>query len=137
MAKNNSEEINFQQYVDGVKQKKISWKFFTAFIQDLSYSDINRLRKLNAMLLTELTMNYSDMDKFKYLNEILMIQFKNYVQREYDDFEMTENNHLEDSQDSNVDQISNEETFEETIKQISTKNDIHMPVGHEINDSMP
>ena len=113
MAKNNSEEINFQQYVDGVKQKKISWKFFTAFIQDLSYSDINRLRKLNAMLLTELTMNYSDMDKFKYLNKILLIQFKNHIEREYADCETSEDDCLEECQESNVDQILNEETTEE------------------------
>ena len=102
MAKKNSEEINFQHYVDGVKQKKISWNFFIRSIQDLSYSE---LRNLNAILLTELTMNYSDMDKLKYLNDILMIQFKNYIQREDDDFEITENDDLEDSQESNVDQI--------------------------------
>ena len=99
MAKNNSEEINFQQYVDGVKQKKLSWTLFIALTQDLS-SDINRLRKLNAILLTELTTNYSDMDKLKYLNEILMIQFKNHIKREYADFEITENDHLEDSVES-------------------------------------
>ena len=57
MAKNNSEEINFQNYIDGVKQKEISWKFFVDFIQDLSYSDNTRLRILNAMLLKELTIN--------------------------------------------------------------------------------
>ena len=57
MAKNNSEEIDFQLYVDGVKQKTLSWKFFSHLMQDLSHSDIDRLRKLNAILLTELTMN--------------------------------------------------------------------------------
>ena len=65
MAKNISEEIDFYQYVDGVKQRKLSWKLFIALMQDLSYKDINRLRKLNAILLTELTINYSDLDKFK------------------------------------------------------------------------
>ena len=125
MSKYKSEEINFQRFVDGVKQKEISWKFFTELMQDLSYSDINKLRNLNAILLIELTMNYSVMDRLKYLNEILMIQFKNHIEREFTDFGMTENNHLEDSQDSNID-LSNEETFEETTKQIST---------NEINDS--
>ena len=43
MAQNNSEEINFQQYVDGVKQKYISWNFFIAFVQDIT--NINKLRK--------------------------------------------------------------------------------------------
>ena len=40
--------------------------------------------------------------------------------------EISENDHHKDAQDSNV-----EETFEE----ISTNEDIQMPVGHEINDS--
>ena len=79
MAKINSEEINFQHYVDGVKQKKIPWNFFIDFIQDLSYSDKDRLRNLNAILLMELTMNSSDMEKLKYLNGILLIEFKNLV----------------------------------------------------------
>ena len=43
--------------------KRDSWNFFIDFVQDLSYSDISRLRKLNAILLMELTMNYSNMDK--------------------------------------------------------------------------
>jgi hypothetical protein len=117
MAKYNSEEINFKTLIDGVKQKEISWKFFTTLIQNLSYSDINKLRILNAILLTELTMNYSDIDKMKYLNEILMIQFKNHIQREHADFEMTENDHLEDSHDTD---ILNEETIDDTINEIST-----------------
>ena len=70
MAGNKSDEINFQQYVDGVKKNKLSWQFFIAVMQDLSYSDIKRLRIVNAILMTELTMNYSDMDKQKYLNEM-------------------------------------------------------------------
>ena len=80
MSQNNSEEINFQLYVDLVKQNKFPWNIFIDVMQDLSYSDINKLRKLNAILLTELTMNYSDIDKMKYLNELLMIQFKNHIQ---------------------------------------------------------
>ena len=72
MAKNKSEKFNFQHYVNGVKQKEISWKFFVDLMQDLSHSNIDRLRNLNAILLMELTMNYSDMDKLKYLNEILI-----------------------------------------------------------------
>ena len=57
MAKNNSKEINFQQYIEGVKQQKISWHFFINLMEDLTYSDITRLRNLNALLLIELTMN--------------------------------------------------------------------------------
>ena len=120
---NNSEEIDFKQLIDGVKQKEISWKFFIAFMQNLSFSDINRLRKLNAILLMELTMNYSDLDKMKYLNEILMIQFKNHIQIEqHDDLEKSENVHLGDEAHySNIDEISNEEIFEETIKWLAVE----------------
>ena len=110
MAKSNSDEINIQLYVDGVKQKTLSWKFFSHLMQDLSYSDIYRLRKLNAILLAELTMNYSDLEKSKYLNGILLIQFKNYI------LEMAENDHFEELQESYEDQISNEETFKETTE---------------------
>ena len=93
MEQNNSEEINFQHYVDGVKRKKLPWNFFIDLIQDLSYSDIKRLRKLNATLLMELTMNFSDIEKMKYLNGILLIQFKEYIQTKHD-FEMTENDYV-------------------------------------------
>ena len=81
-------------------------------MQDLSYSDIYRLRKLNAILLAELTMNYSysDLEKLKYLNGILLIQLKNYI------LEMAENDHFEELQESYEDQISNEETFKETTE---------------------
>ena len=40
MAKNNLEGINFQQYVDGVKEKKHSWKFFVSVMQDLTYHKV-------------------------------------------------------------------------------------------------
>ena len=108
MAKNNSKEINFQQYINGVKQQKISWHFFINVMEDLTYLDITRLRNLNALLLIELTMNKSDIDKMKYLNGILLIQFKNLLQTKYN-FEITENECLESSQEPNVDQVLNEE----------------------------
>ena len=40
-----------------------------------------------------------------------MIQFKNHIQKEHADFEITENDHLEEAQYSNVDQISYEDTL--------------------------
>ena len=68
MSQNNSEEINLQLYVDLVKQNKLNWNgIFINFMQDLSYSDMNRLRNLNTILMNELSM-----DTLKYLNEILM-----------------------------------------------------------------
>ena len=82
MAKNNSEEINFQLYVDLVKQNKFHWNIFIAVMQDLSYSDTDKLRNLNAILLNELTINYSDMDKLKYLNILLLTELKNSIQSE-------------------------------------------------------
>ena len=41
MSQNNSEEINFQLYVDLVKQNKLQWNIFINFMQDLSYTDID------------------------------------------------------------------------------------------------
>ena len=70
MAKNKSEEINFQQYVDSVKQKQIPRNIFINLLQDISNSDADRLRKLNAILLTELTLKHSNTEKLKYLNDI-------------------------------------------------------------------
>ena len=135
MAKNNSQEINFQKFVDGVKQKQISWNFFVDFIQDLSYSNVNSLRILNAILLKELTMNFSDIEKLKYLNEILLIQFKNYIQNVHG-YEMTENVHLEDLEDYNADQALNVEKFDETTLDISTYEGIQIPIVNEIQEDL-
>ena len=78
MSQNNSEEINFQYYVNLVKQNKLRWNTFIDVLQDLSYFDMHRFRNLNAILLAELTVHYSDLDRMKYLNGILLIEFKNY-----------------------------------------------------------
>ena len=51
-------------------------------MKDLSYSDRDRLRRLNAILVTELTMNFSDIEKLRYLNAILLTEFKNFIQKE-------------------------------------------------------
>ena len=50
MAKNKSEEINFQHYIGLLKQKIIPWNVYTDFMQDLSNSNLDRLRNLNAIL---------------------------------------------------------------------------------------
>ena len=83
MSKNSriSEEINFQHYVEAVKRKEITWNIFVDFIEDLSYSDINRLKNLNEILLMELTMDFSDLNRMKYLNVILLMEFKNSIQK--------------------------------------------------------
>ena len=68
-SRNNSEEINFQPYIDTVKNGEIPWNIFVKTMEDLSYTDINRLKCLNAVLLMELSMSHSDMDRLKYLNK--------------------------------------------------------------------
>ena len=85
---------NFQYYVDSVKHKKIHWNVFEKLMEDLSHSDMNRLKYLNAILLTELTVSYSDMDRMKYLNVILMTKFKDSIQIE-GNIEMSENEYFE------------------------------------------
>ena len=42
-----SEEIDFQHYVKAVKREEITLNIFINLIEDLSYSDINRLKKMN------------------------------------------------------------------------------------------
>ena len=41
VPKRNSQNYNFQYYVDTVKQKKIPWDVFVNFMEDLSFSDGN------------------------------------------------------------------------------------------------
>ena len=81
-SRNNSEEINFQPYIDTVKNGEIPWNIFVKTMEDLSYSDIKRLKCLNAVLLLELTMSHSDMDRLKYLNKILLKELKTISFRE-------------------------------------------------------
>ena len=49
-----SHDFNFQYYVDRVKQKEMHWHVFVKLMEDLSYSDMNRLKYLNTILLIEL-----------------------------------------------------------------------------------
>ena len=125
MANTNCEDINFQHYIDLVKQNQLHWNIFIDFMQDLSYSDKGKLRKLNAILLAEMTLNYSDMDKLKYLNKIFLNEFKNFIQP---DSENNENQQLEDLQES-------ESTYE-TSKDVSTENEIQIPIVEKIQDNL-
>ena len=125
MDKKNSEEINFQHYVDAVKQKNITWNLFVDFIKDLSYFDMDRLRHLNAILMAEFTVNCSNIDKMKYLNGILLIELKNDIERdEYNDFE---NEKLEDLQESIV-------LIEDTNKEMELNCEI-LPIVNENEDN--
>ena len=111
MAKNNFEEFNFQHYVDAVKQKRMDWNIFIDFMQDLSYEDRGRLRRLNAILLNELTINFSDIEKLKYLNIILLTEFKKDIQihKEYT-IEKIQSEDVENSMVSNSEEIFNKDT---------------------------
>ena len=75
-----SQEVNFQYYVDMVKQKEIAWHIFVKLMEDLSFWDVNRLNNFNEILLNELSISNSDMDRSKYLNGILMTKFKESIQ---------------------------------------------------------
>ena len=119
VSMNTSEEINFQTYVDLVKQKTITWNVFEDLLKAVAYSSIPRLKLLNAILLVELTTNYSDLDRLKYLNSILLTEFKEFMEKE-DDFHNTEKNvqfnEMQNS-DSNIEIIIKEEN-ETQIEQI-------------------
>ena len=77
-----SDKIHFQTYVESVKQRKIPWNIFEKLLKDYVYSDMERLKFLNAILLSELTKNYSEIDRSRYLNSILLPEFKEFIQRE-------------------------------------------------------
>ena len=117
---NNSEEIDLQNYVDSAKQRKIPWNIFVDLMKDLAYSNTVRLKILNAILLIELTSDFSDLDRLKYLNSLLLTEFKEFIERK-DNFLFTENEHFEESQNSDVvsdstDEIINEESETEIIQ---------------------
>ena len=124
--KHTSQDFNFQYYVDTVKQKKIPWNVFVKHMEELSYSDVNRLKHLNAILLTELTVSDSVMDRLIYLNVILMTKFKDYIQTE-DNVEMSENEDLEVSHKSTIDHDLNDET----ITEASSDREIQIPIVSE------
>ena len=119
MEKNNFEDIDFQYYVAAVKQKKIRWHVFVGLIQDFSYSDFKRLKILNAILLTELTMNNSDIEKLKYLNILLLSEFKKHILAE-NGLEISEHDFHQDLQ-------IEESEIDQTIQDMSTDiNEIKM-----------
>ena len=90
VSMNSSEQINFQSYIDSVKQRKTPWKIFENFMKDLTYSNIDMLSQLNTILLTELTINYSALEKSKFLNSILLTELKYSIESKAK-FEIIEN----------------------------------------------
>ena len=133
-SKHNTQDFNFQYYVDTVKQKRIPWDVFVNLMEDLSFSDVNRLKYLNAILLCELTNSYSDMDRLKYLNVILMNKFKDFIQLE-DDVEISENENLEVNPDLNDETIN--EISSDSESQISgVSNNISIPSENEKEEDL-
>ena len=118
--KHNNQDSNIQYYVNTVKQKKIHWDVFVKLMEDLSHSDMNKLKVLNEILLNELTISNTEMDGLKYLNVILMTKFKDSIQLEDDNVEIIENDPLEHYQTvtPTFDYDLNEETNEEISKMI-------------------
>ena len=124
-------EFDFQPYIDSVKQKIIPWHLFEKTMIDLSRSNIQRLRYLNAILLTELTANHSDMKRMKYLNLILMMEFKKRIERD-NDVILFEDEHLEESQNS----IIVSDLNDDTLKEMSKENEIEInETEKNLNDS--
>ena len=123
VSMNSSEEIDFHNYINSVKQHKTPWDIFENVMKDVAYSNINRLKLLNAILLSELTTNYSDIDRLKYLNAILMTEFKEMVQTENDFQNTTEiENNIEYLQKSMNDRTIKEETEIQTLDPIEGDN---------------
>ena len=110
-----SDKIHFQTYVESVKQRKIPWDIFEKLLEDFIYSDIDRLKYLNEILLNELTKNSSNIDRLRYLNSILLTEFKELVQRE-DDLQNTENEHFRESEKSTFDLDLNNEIIKNDIE---------------------
>merc|ERR1712062_391977 len=72
----------------------------------------------NAILLMELTMDYSDLDRLKYLNVILLTEFKNMIQKTHD----LKSQYSNADQNSSLDHDENYES----INNILTENKIQI-----------
>ena len=124
VSMNSSEEIDFQNYINSVKKHKTPWDIFENVMKDVAYSNINRLKLLNAILLSELTTNYSDIDKLKYLNAILMTEFKESIIQTEKDFKNTTEieNNIEDFQKFKNDKTIKEENEIQSLESIKDEN---------------
>ena len=108
--KNNHHEISFQLHIDALREQKISWNTFVKLMEEFFFLDMDRLKYLNALILTELTISYSDMERSRYLNAILMKELKNLIEKE-NVSETTENVDSNDS--SSIDHDLNDQTIKE------------------------
>ena len=88
--KQNHHEISFQLHIDALREQKIPWNTFVKMLEEIFHSDMDKLKYLNALILTELTISYSDIERSKYLNTVLLKELQNLIEKEYVS-EMTEN----------------------------------------------
>ena len=67
---NDSDEINFQSYIDAVKDSKIVWDIFVNLMKDLSHKNINSLKQLNEILLNELKISIQEKRRYNQFDDI-------------------------------------------------------------------
>ena len=113
VSMNFPEKVNFQTYIELLKQQKMTWNAFETVIKDLSYSDISKLKHLNAILVTELTANFSDIDRSRYLNSILLTEFKEFTYREGEYPNIANEYFLEESEKYYIDSDKDEQLVKE------------------------
>ena len=101
-------------------------------IEDLSYSDIKRLKIFNAILLMELTMDYTDLERLKYLNIILLNEFKKSIQEKKSNVENIDENH---DSTVDVDNVKNDEPSKDFISTGSKIREDRIIPSTEIKDS--
>ena len=80
--KKNHHEISFELHIDALREQKIPWNTFVELLEEIFYSDMDKLKYLNALILTELTKSHSNMERSRYLSKILLEELKNLIQKE-------------------------------------------------------
>ena len=152
-SQNNPHKISFQLHIDAVKEEKITWNSFVQLMEDFFYSDMDRLKHLNEMILTELTGgSYSDIQRLRYLSAILLkelkisIDDKNEFKQEKDDDDGNEDFKIEydankygDDDESENESKNESENENEKEKENKKENDNEelFPNALENNTNLP
>ena len=102
---NDPDEINFQSYIDAVKDHKIVWDIFVNLMKDLSHKNISKLKQLNEILLNELKISIQEKRRYNQFDDIPLHNI------EYD-MEIVE--HIK--QDNENFNENNDENFTENFK---------------------
>ena len=126
---NDSDEINFQSYIDAVKDHKIVWDIFVNLMKDLSHKNISKLKQLNEILLNELKISIQEKRRYNQFDDIPLHNI------EYD-MEIVENI----KQDNENFNENNDENFTENFKfsdensEYDTENVVENIVDDEADD---